>query len=489
MIKLKELLNHTPRRARALWGLLFVSVAYLFFSACAGGNYEYYNSIHALMARNQYRQADAKVEENLDKIYGKKDMLLYYFDRALLLHLEGEWAESNKMLQKAEALADSYFTKSISSEASTFLISDNMRPYYGEDFERAMIHVFGALNYIYMGEFDEALVEARRVDLFLSRLKVDYGHKNFYTEDAFIRYLMGIIYESRGEINDAFISYRKALNRYKETQGAYGVKVPPELVQSALQAASDMGFRDEYFEIKNEFPKLSENFVPEKRKKTNGEIVLLHYNGRVPHKIDSIFKMEFGRAWGFVGMVDIAGEAQEEVNNVATVIETIASEEQVIIAFPKFVPSPYSIFISEVQVGDEIHRTELVQDIGAIAVKNMEDRKGRMFFKSVARAAIKFALAKGAERKIKEKTKSEVAQWILTKAVKTASALTEKADKRSWRTLPDQIRMSRVSLPGGTYPVEVTFVDKKGYEEGKVALGNVTVTPGKKTFLYLSTLR
>jgi len=38
-----------------------------------------------------------------------------------------------------------------------------------------------------------------------------YEGKNKYREDAFIRYVTGVLYESRGGINDAFIAYRKSL--------------------------------------------------------------------------------------------------------------------------------------------------------------------------------------------------------------------------------------------------------------------------------------
>ncbi|MFH1238754.1 MAG: hypothetical protein V1653_01415, partial [bacterium] len=434
------------------------------FCACAGGRYDFYDALQQFMVRGEYPQADQKVQENLNKVYGDKDLLLYYFDRGWLLHLAGDWNESNKMFAQAEQLADDYFTKSITTEASTFLVSDNMRPYYGEDFERAMIHVFSALNYIYLNKFDDALVEARRIDLFLNKIQTDYGHKNYYNDDAFIRYLMGLIYESQGEINDAFISYRKALQLYKSTEKTYGVKIPPDLVLSALQTAKDMGFTEEFEEIRNDFPEISKNFVPAKRKSSDtGEIIFLHYNGRVPHKVDNIFKLAFGQAWGYVGMIEVDGKTQEEVHNAATVIESIASDEQVTIAFPKFVPTKYDILLSTLEVNGGKYPTELVQDIGQIAVKNLEDRQGRVFFKSVARAAVKFAIAKAAERKIEKETKNEIAQWLLTKAIKTASALTERADKRSWQTLPDQIRMSRIRLPQGTYAADVSFVDRKGY--------------------------
>jgi uncharacterized protein len=481
-------ISHTPRRSHTPWGLIFILAVVIFIWGCAAGHYEFYNDLKNFMTRGEYQQADKTIQQNQARVYGDKDLLLYYFDRGWLLHLAGQWNESNRMFALAEQLADSYFTKSISTEASTFLISDNMRPYYGEDFERAMIHVFSALNYIYLNKFDDALVEARRVDLFLTKLQTDYGYQNYYNEDAFIRYLMGIIYESQGEINDAFISYRKALETYKATENVYKVKVPEDLVFSALQTATDMGFTREFGEIKDDFPELSKNFVPEKSRSADGEIIFLHYNGRVPHKVDNIFKFAFGNAWGYVGMVEVDGKTKEDVYNAGTVIESIASEEQINVAFPKFVPTGYDILLSMLEVNGQKYQTELVDDIGEIAVKNLADRQGRVFFKSVARAAVKFALTKVAERKIEKETKNEVAQWVLKSAVKTTAALTEKADKRSWQTLPDQIRMSRIRLPQGIYSLKVSFIDRRGYVAREKKLDNIKVIRGKKTFVYVSSV-
>ncbi len=480
--------HYLQRPKKPFLGLVFILAVHLFFSSCATNRYTYYNTLTQLMAKGEYPQAAQKVEENIKAIYGEKDLLLYYFDSGLLLHLAGKWEESNQMFTKAEQLADDYFTKSISTEASTFLVSDNTRPYYGEDFERAIIHVFSALNYVYLKKWDDALVEAKRVDLFLNKLQTDYGHKNYYTEDAFIRYLVGLIYESRGEINDAFISYRKALQRYQSTEKTYGVQVPPNLVLSSLQTAKDLGFREEFDEIKKSFPEISKNFVPlNKKSNDTGEIIFLHYNGLVPHKIDNIFKMAFGKAWGYVGMVEVEGDAQESVNNAATVIETIASDEQVIIAFPKFVPTEYNILFSKIKINEKEYSTELVQDIGQIAIKNLDDKKERVFVKAVARAAVKFTLTKAAEKKIKKQTNNKLAEWALNKAVKTASALTEKADKRSWQTLPDQMRMARIRLPEGNYSLNISFIDRKGYLAKEKKLENIKVSGGKKNFIYIST--
>ncbi|GAF99605.1 unnamed protein product, partial [marine sediment metagenome] len=81
----------------------------------------------------------------------------------------------------------------------------------------AMVNLFMALNYVGMGNWEGALVEARKVDNKLSVINSKYEEekKNVYKEDGFIRFLMGALYEAEGEINDAFISYRKAEEIYR----------------------------------------------------------------------------------------------------------------------------------------------------------------------------------------------------------------------------------------------------------------------------------
>ena len=71
--------------------------------------------------------------------------------------------------------------------------------------------------------------------------------------------------------------------------------------------------------------------------------------------------------------------------------------------------------------------TELVEDINRIALKNLEDRRGRITLKMAARAATKQI----AIHKVKNKTAREL--------LNIANIFVERADTRSWRTLPGEI--------------------------------------------------
>ena len=53
--------------------------------------------------------------------------------------------------------------------------------------------------------------------------------KATYNEDAFARYLTGILYESAGDMNNAFIAYRKAYEAYEAMRGWAHTPVPGQL--------------------------------------------------------------------------------------------------------------------------------------------------------------------------------------------------------------------------------------------------------------------
>ena len=126
------------------------------------------------------------------------------------------------------------------------LLNDNVLPYDGEDFERVLVNVFLALNFAKQGLPDEAIVEARKVDLKLREFARQYEGKNTFQEDAFARYLAGALYESGAEINDAFISYRKAHEAYEKYARAYGTKAPSFLLNDLVRMAKLLSFTDEY---------------------------------------------------------------------------------------------------------------------------------------------------------------------------------------------------------------------------------------------------
>lgn len=449
----------------------------------------YYKNLNNLIVASRFSDAADLAERSKTKNYDEKNALLYYLDKGYLLHLSGKYEESNLCFEKAKTIAKDYFTKSITTEASTLLVSDNTRPYYGEDFERALIHIFCALNYIYLKKESDAIVEAKQVDHFLKTLEVNYGIKNVYKEDPFARYLMGMIYENQKEYNDAYISYYKALQSYQQYGAMFNVSVPAELVNDTLRCAQKLGFTDEIKEIEKKWNVSSSEI--KKISADEGELVVIHYNGISPYKIDNFFEISFGKAWIYVGQVQPKGEEEAQVEQARAIARNILSSEQVRMAFPKYVSSPYRIsnFIVKQENSDVEKSGTLVENIGAIAEKSLESRNTAIHARTIARAAIKFVLARKISQAVEKKSGDAVVGWLAKKTLSVAATATETADKRSWRSLPDQIRIAKILLPQGSHSIKLTFEDKNGFIIDEKNIENINIKPGKKTFITIRTAK
>ena len=395
---------------RTFWPVI---IALFLLSGCAGSLD--YKKLGTHMRADQCSLAVNYVKEH-EKDYGANQRLLFLLDAAMINMMCGNSKASNRYYHSAEKLADELWTKSFSKEAVSFLVNDYTIPYAGEEFERALINLFAAVNYVRLGQNDEALVECRRLDATLNVINDKYEKKNVYKEDAFARYLSGIIYEADRNMDDAFIDYRKALQVFKDYQRNYGTPVPRVLLEDLSRVAEVTGRTAEARSLSRG---LNSAKPGEWRKKEGmGRIVFIHFNGRSPVKKDRKLHIP-------------------------------TKEGPVTLAFPKYQVNRPRCRQSKVIVESRPHRwdadTELMEDINAIAVKNLKDREIRITAKTIARGVSKQA----AIREFEDERVQQVLNIINTLIV-------EQADKRTWRTLPGEIRLSRIFLPEGEYNVYVS---------------------------------
>jgi hypothetical protein len=68
-------------------------------------------------------------------------------------------------------------------------------------------------------------------------------------------------------------------------------------------------------------------------------------------------------------------------------------------------------------------------------------------------------------------------------AVEIAGLVTERADTRSWLTLPSRVYLARVPLPPGTYTVKVDLLGDYGQIVATQEYANITIRQGAKTYL------
>ena len=422
-----------------------------------GPSTQFYKDVDEYASRGEYQKAAAEVKEN-EASYGDKSTVLYKLDLGALYHYAGEPDSSNRYLFEAEKQIEDLYTKSISLTALSFVLNDNVIPYEGEDFEKVLVNLFLALNYASEGLDEDALVEARKVDLKLREYARQYEGKNKYQDDAFIRYVAGVLYENEGEINDAFISYKKSYEAYGIYEREYGTKPPEFLLDDLVRTGKYLAFDDEV----EAYKKLGGR-DPVGVGERSGGIVVVAYAGKGPVKIEER---------PTVSIPDSSG--------------TLHTFQ---IALPKFVPRFrsgrwYSVTLSG--VGDTMHaRARLAEDITTIAGKSLEDRLGLIYLKSGGRALAKFLASEKAKRDIKEGSENKLRNFLASLALDVAVGVSEQADTRSWRTLPAEIHLARINLAPGNYSLSVSSSDGGYTLKDEV----VDVKPGRTSFIIVDDLR
>jgi hypothetical protein len=394
--------------------LLFLALA----SGCASGPSR---QVDHLIESGRCEQALRVMEESRDD-YGTNGRLLFLLDSAMVHMQCGRYESAQEFFHEAEQTADRLWTESITQNAASLLINDYMRAYPGEDFERAMIHLMSAMGYLQMGEPEEALVEARRLDTLLNVYNTKYVEKNVYKEDAFGRYLSGMLREDQSALDEAFIDYLLAARGYDDYEKAYGTRRPRFLEEDLLRLGRAVGRATDAEEVLGTADRTAA--VDEAELKGKGKVVFIQFSGDAPEKVQDTVFVPTGRG-------------------------------PIALAFPKMVIHPpacadgrLTLRSGDVAVDLE---TELVEDVNRIAAKNLDDRKGRVIARTLLRAAAKQIAIEGAAAQGDDQT-AETIRLILN----ALNLFVERADTRSWRTLPGEIHLARGYLPAGLYEVTLS---------------------------------
>jgi uncharacterized protein len=419
----------------------------------------HYLLVDKSLLANDYRQADAIIQK-AEEDYGAKSRVLYGMDRGMTLQLAGEYEQSNFVLEKAEDEVERLYTRTLRTESFAFMTNDNNLPFEGEPYEQVMINVLKALNYASLNRWQDALVEARRIDHRLNVLTDRTKEKAAYRDDGFARYLSGILYESTGDLNNAFIAYRKAYETFDASRAWSHTGVPSQLRADLLRTANALGLSQEFSEYQHEFPDTVWKSVEEQQHLA--QVIVISYNGRAPLKEDQFLDLPVSTdALALVLVNRGLSSGNSPQHRAADSVLYGLNGRVVRVALPKIIPQKTQVPVDTLSLTSEqgqpvIVRTELAQNVTALADKALSERIAGIAVKAVARAAFKYSVAEGATRGAQHSVHGDAAPWVglavglLTKGFAVAS---EESDKRSWRTLPDEIHLARTWVSPGTYRV------------------------------------
>ncbi len=410
--------------------LAFVCISFIFFQCRT--YYQINIDYNSQLQSHRYAEAEKSLDK-LKLLHKQRNELLLVLEKGKVTHLQKNYAESNVYFNKADLLIEDY-NKVIKDYVLSATINSQLTFYRPEEFEKVFIHYYKALNYIYLNKYEDALVEAKRINLKLHQLDDKYKvDKNTYSKDAFAHILMGLIYESTSDIGNAFIAYRNALEIYQTNGNVYmNVPIPNQLKKDVIRCAFLNGFTDLQNNYEKEFGmKFNKQDVPDK------ELVLFWENGLSPVKEEwSINFTVLPGQTGFVTIVntDLGISIPFQLgtsNNVS------ASDFKMIrLAFPKYTDRQSLYKDITLHLGSKNYKTELIEDVNTIARQTLKDRFANEIYAALSRLLVKQA----AEIALRKQNQE------LGSVLSVVNSATEKADTRQWQSLPDQISYARIPI-------------------------------------------
>ncbi|MGB0428465.1 MAG: COG3014 family protein [Flavobacteriales bacterium] len=397
----------------------------------------------------------------------RRNRVLAALERGKLAHLNGYYEESNRYFNQVDSILD-LNKKNIGGKLLANFTNPEKAPYRAEDFEQVFIHYYKALNYYNLNQFDEALVEARRINLRLQAINDSYpaDKKNRYNTDAFAHMFQGFLYECMNETNEAYISYKLATEVYlgQENHHFFGVDLPDALAQDLLSSAKTLGFREQY----KHYSKTLDQKAKQVETSPGGELILIWEQGLVPYKAETNFM--FSMLPNGYGSLDIVSD--ELGLSIPMAYSGNQSNFDIIrLAFPQYQTRFVQYDSAQVSIEGKTYDFVKIENFDVIAQKTLEDRRVR----DLTSAALRLATKKVAESLVSKENE------YAGDALKIINMFTEKADTRNWQTLPSALYYTRIPLEKGENTIQVKL-------SGNLAEKTQTITANGKGGTQLKTL-
>lgn len=361
------------------------------------------------LLRDQHYDAALKALES--DYRGRNDRVLYALDKGALLSMKGDLKASNEVFEQAKRGMAKLEAISVSEQVSSTTVNDKMRRYGGAPFERLLVHVYKALNYLELGQLDEARVEVLQLDVLLKQLNDPPG-------SSFARYFSGVVFEAAEQWSDALIAYRKAYQAYLREQ----IPVPPSLQRDLLRLTRRQGLDDEYRGYVERFGREADDEI----RRSDGEVILVLYSGLIPRK-------------------------QEQ----AIMVQSPDSGRLIRVATPFYENRWPAVGEAQLVLAGLPYPADPVAALGQTAKRALEIETPAIIARAIARAAIKTAASRVAAQ-------SDRNGELIGLLVNIVGVITEQADVRGWYTLPQAMMVAKVRLAPGEYPLSVRLVSAAG---------------------------
>jgi hypothetical protein len=432
------------RRKVATWLPIMVVVV---LAGCAANPIRQYDTelkgVVTLVSSGAVKQAIEQQERNNGSgpLSQDKD-ILYYFEKGELLSLDNDYSGGRDAWLKADEVVQVWENEfktnpqKLLGDIGSFLISDKTRRYDGQDYEKVMLSTQLTLNHVLLGNFDHARIEMKKT----------------YEREKLIESYREKEYDKLKEEGDKK-GVRGDLSQLKDYPLAELDTSDVRELKNGFQNAFAHYLAGYFFEVTGESSLAEPGYRNALQLAPHKQIIqssLKNVGRRKPgaRESDVLFVVEsgFAPAWKSI-TIPVPVPRQNGLILTPLSFPVVKSEQ------PGFVPPSLS-------VGGRQLPVETLANVDAMARRVLKDQMPGIIVRTIVRAVVKSVAQDGANK----------ASPVLGIIANVAAVVTEQADERSWRTLPERVSVARGILPFGKQTLE--FQTGRGTYKTEVDIGS-----------------
>lgn len=379
---------------------------------------------------------------------------LNLLEQGRLHYLKADYSLSQTLFEQAYTLIEQQNNKAklqISrglENVGAVMSNDSAIGYIVPAYEQSMLHSFQSVNFAFQDKLESAMVEIRRAnlvqeaalknneaellnaqndltqqglslpDLYSSYPSMDdtIGNIKNGFQNAYTFYLSAVFYEATGELDNAYIDYKRAIDIFPGNTF---------LQQDILRLAKQLNRKDELARFSQQFGKEERlNSLNEKQSNIQnfGQVIVFFEQGTVANKQEIDLNLPIYTRHGDLRFFSFALPVYRSENKTQS---------------PLLISS-----------GENSWHSENIVNLQSLASKTLKEQLPAM----VTRQALRL-IAKEEFRRKMQKEGGDIGN-ILSSLYNIAS---EKADTRSWLTLPDNIQIARFNLPVGAQKLSFRY--------------------------------
>jgi len=475
-----------PRSGAALAGAAFLS---LLLAGCANRGLTRFDSISKQASTQDYAAAARFLAKERATLYGSQSTLLYYMDVGLLYHYGAAYDSSIVYLTRAVNLQDELYARSVTNEAASLLVNDNVRPYRGRSYEIVWLHLFLAFDYLALDRTDDARIEMRQAEIFLNEVKRKAGSDGkAYRDDPTFRAFSALVYEALGERDDAAIAIYAAVKSLRQRKQP----VPPGMAAYAWRLLDAEDRPDDIRELDLQPPSTKPARTP-----GTGELVVVGELGRSP----ALGETSFWGTWVRDGVMvysykDASGKVVSQALPApglpASAYQGRGSTRSgttlhIKWAMPSLREVPSRSQGMQVNVeGAGTVAGETWGDTRALLAQDLDEGRTALLTRTVIRVAARTLAAEKAKSEMQ--TSNPIVNLLLSLGTDALADQLEQADVRMWFLLPRALSVARVSVPAGAASVQW---GAQG-DDGRIVRSETRETPvkaGKTRFVFFNSIK